>query len=269
MRVSITNCVSTAAKMMRFSDESLFANAGHHDLDYVVCKWLPSPEVNDYLAELQETAPKAHPGVKVHVVEHQTDPSIGYVPNLRAMIVESMEAGFALNDFCGLTNTDVYHGPKWLSGLVKYTDKQTIINSLHITAVPAPMMDWPLLGIVNENLGIPEPETFNLARFNELYRMYYRNVAVVPVKGNEHTHLTYRHAATMPYLFHRKWWEECGPWGLTLNDDPTRAPDRQFFDRCRDAGASFALSFASIIYHHEAVERRGVRPPGSEHLVEE
>jgi len=266
MRVSIVNFVSTAVDMMRFSDKSLFRNAGHDEFDYVVVKWLASPEVEDYLAGIQGYANTAFPGTQVHVIEHQTDPTIGYVPNLRAMMNDGINYGFSLNEYCGMTNTDVYHGPRWLAGLVDYAAPERVVNSLHITAVPRELMDWPLLGIVNENLGVPEPTTFNLERFTELYDQYYRNVAVTAISQDKPE---YRHCATMPWLFHRNWWEKCGPWETTLNADPTRAPDRRFFDRVKDAGAEFVLSFASIIYHHEAVERKRVRPKGAEHLPEE
>ena len=70
----------------------------------------------------------------------------------------------------------------------------------------------------------------------------------------------------MPYLFHRQYWETCGPWELTLERG---TPDVRFFDRVAAAGAEFALSFGSVVYHHEAVERRGKRPPGAEGMPEE
>lgn len=267
MRVSIVNCVSTAAKMMRFSDQSLLRNAGHSDLDYIIVKWLASPEVERYLAALPQQAADLLPGCSVHVIEHATDNSIGYVPNLRLMMNEGFQAGFALNDYCGLTNTDVYHGPGWLNGLVRYAAPNRVVNSIHITAVPASVMDYPVRGIVNENLGVPEPETFNQKRFGELWEHLWEPHMVTAAEMNGPG--GYRQCATMPYLFHRNLWEQCGPWETTLNNDPTRAPDRRFFDRIADTGAEFALSCESIIYHHEAVERRRTRPAGAEHLKEE
>lgn len=267
MRISIVNCVSTAAKMMRFSDESLFKNADYNDFDYVIVKWLPSPDVVEYLAELPEIAKQHCPGCSVHVLTHQTDSTIGYVPNLRAMMNEGFAYGFAINEYCGLTNTDVYHGPGWLSGLIRYAAPTRVVNSQHITAVPASVMDHPLRGIINENLGVPEPESFNLTRFTELWQHYWEPRILTSTEINGLG--GYRQCATMPYLFHRQYWEKCGPWETTLNADPTRAPDRRFFDRINDAGAEFALSLESVIYHHEAVERRRTRPKGAEHLQEE
>lgn len=267
MRVSIVNCVSTAAKMMRFSDESLFSHADHDDFDYVVVKWLATPEVNAYLTKLPAIATKHCPSCKVHVIEHGTDNSIGYVPNLRAMMNDGFAYGFGLNEYCGLTNTDVYHGMGWLAGLVRYAEPCRVVNSLHITAVPLRMMEHPLRGIVNENLGVPEPETFNLKRFEQLWEHYWEPHIVMAAEINGPG--GYRQCATMPYLFHRQFWDKCGPWETTLAGDTTRAPDRRFFDRVAAAGAEFALSLESVIYHHEAVERRRTRPAGAEHLNEE
>jgi hypothetical protein len=268
MRVSITNCVSTAEKMMRFSDESLFKNAGTDDFDYVVVTWLPSPEVWEYLKVLPNIAMRlCGPRCKVHVLEHTTDESIGYVPNLRAMISESLNYGFMLNDYCGLTNTDVVHAPGWLGGLVKHVAPNRVINSLHITAVPAHVMEHRVAGIINEDLGVPEPETFNMKRFEELYQQHYADVMVtskdIGGKGG------YRQCATMPWIMPRAAWIKCGPWENTLAGDPARAPDRRFFDRVDAAGFEFALSYSSVVYHHEAVERRRTRPAGAEHLSEE
>lgn len=267
MRVSIANFVSTAAKMMRFSDESLFKNADTEDFDYVVVKWLASPEVEQYLTELPDIAAKCCPACRVHILNHATDNSVGYVPNLRSMINEGLNAGFRLNEYAGIVNTDCYFGPGWLSGLVRYAEPNRVINSLHITAVPAKYMVHPVAGIINEDLGVPEPETFNLKRFTELWEHYWepRMVTSTEINGKG----GYRQVATMPYLIPRKYWEQCGPWETTLNADPTRAPDRRFFDRINDAGAEFALSYESIIFHSEAIERRRKRPAGAEHLSEE
>ena len=247
--------------MMGFSDESLFRNAGHDEIDYVVVKWLASCDVEDYLLALPSIAFGFSDRYRVYVVEHQTDNSVGYVPNLRAMMNDGFTLGFNLNEYCGLTNTDVYHGPGWLSGLVRYVAPWRIINSLHITASSPP---HPVAGIITENLGVPEPGTFNLPRFMEIYRERYRDESISSVKMSSVG--GYRQCATMPYLFHRRYWESCGPWELTLENG---TPDVRFFDRVSAAGAEFMLSYASIIYHHEAVERRRHRPRGAEGMREE
>ena len=123
----------------------------------------------------------------------------------------------------------------------------------------------PVRGILTENLGVPEPGTFNRWRFVQLYDKNYKDNVVysdtlIPNQG-------YRQCATMPYLFHRKYWESCGPWELECVDG--QSPDVRFFDRVHAAGARFAMTDSSIVYHHEAVERRGKRPKGAEHLPEE
>jgi len=264
MRVSIVNCVSTAEKMMRFSDDSLLDNPGHINFDYIVVKWLADKKVESYLEELPDKIKNlSYPeAISVHVIEHQTDNNIGFVPNLRAMMNEGFNYGFRLNDYTGLVNTDCFFGPNWLGGLVKYAEEDTVINSLHITAA---IPTNPVRGIITENLGVPEHETFDRVGFIQLYDKNYKDNVVfsdtlVPDKG-------YRQCATMPYLFHRKYWESCGPWELNCVNG--QSPDVRFFDRVHAAGARYAVTDSSIVYHHEAVERRGTRPEGAEHLPEE
>lgn len=261
MRVSIVNCVSTAYQMMHFSDTSLFRHAGHMNFDYIVVKWLASREIEHYLEHqlpkvIQENSPIE--GVALHVVEHQTDPSVGYVPNLRAMMNEGFQRGFELNEYCGLVNTDCYFGPNWLRNLVKNAKPNRVINSFHITAATAPK---PVAGILTENLGPPIARQFNARRFVRLYDTHYADDLVIAPEDD------YRQCATMPYLFHRDYWKSCGPWELTVTDG--QPPDMRFFTRIRDAGAEYAMTHGSIVYHHEAVERRGGRPLGAEDLPEE
>lgn len=260
MRVSIVNCVSTAADMMRFSDRSLFAGAGHGDFDYVVVKWLASPEVEDYLRDLPGIAAEYHPDATVHVVEYMTNPAVGYVPNLRAMMNAGFNRGFELNEYAGLVNTDCYFGSGWLSGLVRYAGSSKVINSFHITAATPPK---PVVGILTCDLGPPLPGRFNVDKFRRIEAEHYDPTHVVTADeaGGDH-----RQCATMPYLFHRDYWNACGPWELTLDRG---VPDVRFFNRVHAAGATFAMTKASIIYHHEAVERRGRRPAGAEYLKEE
>ena len=257
MRVSIVNCVSTAARMMRFSDESLLRNAGHGDFDYVVVKWLASPEVEEYLSELPRLAMERHPACRVIVTEHVTDPTVGYVPNLRAMMNRGFCGGFSINDYAGLVNTDCYFGPGWLRALVDRAKPKRVINSFHVTAAVPPR---PVAAIMTENLGRPEPETFDCRRFAQICAEYKReNTIIAPADD-------YRQAASMPYLFHRDLWERCGPWELTTENG---APDVRFFNRAAATGAEFAFTHASVVYHHEAVERRGRRPAGAERMSEE
>ncbi len=264
MRVSIVNCVSTAENMMRFSDMSLLSNSGHINFDYVIVKWLASRGVEKYLRDLPkiiEDLPYPD-AITVHILDYKTNNNIGFVPNLRAMMNMGFSCGFELNEYAGLVNTDCYFGPNWLGGLTKHASENVVINSLHITAATPPI---PVRGILTENLGIPEPGTFNRWRFVQLYDKNYEDNVVysdtlIPDQG-------YRQCATMPYLFHRKYWELCGPWELECVDG--QSPDVRFFDRVHAAGARFAMTDSSIVYHHEAVERRGKRPKGAEHLPEE
>jgi hypothetical protein len=261
MRVSIVNCVSTAYDMMRFSDLSLLQYARHANFDYIVVKWLASRQVEKYLAdELPEAIIKFSPieGVCLHVVEYETNSTVGYVPNLRAMMNAGFDLGFRLNEYCGLVNTDCYFGPGWLKALARRAKPTRVINSLHITAATPPK---PVQGIITEDLGSPLPGKFNTPRFVRLYDTHYKNQVTIAPPDD------YRQCATMPYLFHRDYWQRCGPWELSpIEGEP---PDVRFFNRIKQAGAEFALAHDSIVYHHEAVERRGKRPKGAERLPEE
>jgi len=249
MRVSIFNCVSTALEMLRFSSDAILNNAGTEDFDYIIVHWLASPEVMDYLKDLEASRPN------VQLVEYQTNPAIPYVPNLRGMMNAGFDKGFELNDFCGLVNTDMYFGKDWLVNLAKYASPTTIVNSVHITPIRGPH-------VVTANLGIPEYGKFNMTRFEELYwNLFKDKLETEDERGG------WRATNTMPYLIPKKFWEKAGPWELRLGWPET--PDRRFFQRCKDAGAMFTMSHGSIVYHHEAVERRGKRPSGAEKMNEE
>lgn len=249
MRVSVVNFCSTRADMLAFSTEMLLQNAGAVEFDYYLVTWLPSPEVRDFA--------ERHPATIKHV-EHETVPGLAYVPQLRAMMNHGFDVGYAANDWTCLVNTDMAFGEAWLERLAAAAeDPGTIPNSVHITPTKgrAP-------GIVPGNFGVPTLGTFDLAGFRALHDRLRSPGVLVPAPP-----LTWENVATFPYLLHRQWWEKCGPW--ELNYIPGQeAPDRRFFRRCAGAGARFVLVRDSIVYHHEAVERRGARPVGAEHLPE-
>jgi hypothetical protein len=247
-RVSIFNCVSTALEMLRFSTDAIYENAGTDNFDYIIVTWLPSKEVTDYLNDLKTRKP-------VHIVEYQTNPSVGYVPNLRGMMNTGFDYGFKLNNYCGLTNTDQYFGKNWLINLMKYANENDIVNSVSI----GPINIGP--HIIVSNLGIPEYKKFNMAEFNRIYEREYRDVL-----ETEEQRGGWVATNTMPYVIPKKFWEKCGPWDLTITVD---TPDRLFFKRCHDAGARFTMSRGSIVYHYEAVERTGKRPQGAEQMRNE
>jgi len=244
MKVSIFNCVSTAYEMLRFSTDAILNNAGTEDFDYIVVSWCATDEVLKYL--------RSHPRI-IHI-EYQTNNQVGYVPNLRGMMNFGFTEGFRRNEYCGLVNTDMYFGPNWLSNLIKYATPDTIVNSTHITPIVGPH-------VITANLNIPEYDKFNLSEFNKLYNLHYRDVL-----EHEDVRGGWLATNTMPYLIPKHFWEVCGPWELRVTTD---TPDRRFFQRCHEAGAKFTMSRGSIVYHHEAVERRGTRPKGTEHLANE
>jgi hypothetical protein len=246
MRVSVLNFVSRELDMLKFSTQSALDNAGTDDFDYIVFHWRAEQEVREYL----ENHPRVIP------VEYKEDSAIGFVPNLRRMMNMGFKAGYAFNDYVALTNTDVYHSEGWLSGLVKYAQEDLIVNSTHVTPIYGEQ--W-----VQGHFGLPTEATFDLAGFLSLREaIYEQRLESEKERGG------WGNCSTMPYLVHQKWWGRCGPWDLqhVLGEEP---PDRRFFQRCSKAGAKFAVSKESIIYHHEAVERYKGPPKGAEYLTRE
>lgn len=249
-RVSIFNCVSNAYEMLRFSSDAIINNAGYDNFDYVVVTWEPSEEVKAYLNKLKYEL------ANVHIVEYNTNPNIPFVPNLRGMMNVGFNYGFELNNYCGLVNTDQYFGKDWLLNLVKYANENDIVNSTHITPIKGPH-------VITADLGIPEYGKFNMDEFNKLYNTFYDDrLETEEERGG------WLATNTMPYLIPKKFWQIAGPWELLLGKESS--PDRRFFQRCKEAGAHFTMSRSSIVYHHEAVERRsGNRPEVAKNMSEE
>jgi len=249
MRVSVVTCVSTAIDLLKYSTKYLLSNAGTRDFDLIVVTWLASKDVLAWLNE--------RPWIR-HVV-YNTNPKVGYVPNLRGMINLAFDSGFDLNDRVVFTNTDVVYGQDWLSELVRWGDNDNwIVNSQHIT---------PIRGghVITLDLGEPIEGRFDEARFFEVVKAHRRPGDL----EKEEERGGWRNTATMPYLIHKKWWDQCGPWELTGVGRGLDPPDRRFFQRCHDAGAEFVMAMGSIVYHHEGVERGRSRPAGAESLPEE
>lgn len=246
MRVSVVNFCSTALDMLAFSTEMLILNAGTDDFDYIVVTWNPSIEVIEWITERP----------RIIRVDYQTDPRFAYVPNLRLMMDHGFDEGYKLNDWVVIVNTDVAFGKNWLLNLVRHAEEDVIPNSLFLS---------PITGsnVITVDLGIPTLKTFNHSRFWELHdQLFSEKVETEEERGG------WRTCATMPYVLHRKWWEKCGPWAPECIHGQS-PPDQQFFERCHVAGAKFVLVHNSIVYHHEAVERRGKqRPIGVENMPE-
>jgi hypothetical protein len=249
-RVSIFNCVSTAYEMLRFSSDAIIQNSGYDNYDYIVVTWGPTPEVMSYLNDLKDKYNF------MHIVSYETNKNIPYVPNLRGMMNRGFDYGFELNNYCGLVNTDMYFGKNWLLNLVKYANENDIVNSTHITPIQG-------LHVITANLGIPEYDKFNVDGFNHIYNKIFKDVL-----ETEEQRGGWLATNTMPYLIPKKFWEVAGPWELMLGANSS--PDRKFFQRCKDSGAHFTMSRSSIVYHHEAVERRsGKRPAEAKGMREE
>ena len=249
-RVSIFNCVSTAYKMLKFSSDAIISNAGYNNFDYIVVTWGPTSEVTLYLNELKDRYSF------VHTVDYKTNKAVPYVPNLRGMMNLGFEYGFELNNYCGLTNTDMYFGKDWLVNLVKYSNENDIVSSTHISPTNGP-------NIETANCGIPEYGKFDVEKFNRLYdELYVDKLETEEERGG------WKSTNTMPYLIPKRFWEVAGPWELLL--DGPNSPDVRFFERCKQAGAYFTMSSSSIVYHHHAVERSsGNRPLDAKDMRQE
>jgi len=238
-RISVGNMISLDCEMFRYSTTSLLMNAGvpMESIDYVVVTWKASEEVLWYLDFLKRFC-------YVHHLVYTEDESIGYVPNLRAMFNTAFSKCFELNEYACLVNSDIYFGKDWLVNLVKYANENDIVNSLHIS---------PARGrnIVTADLGSVREGEFAKEQFELLYKKLYTDrIQTEKERGG------WRSTNTLPYVFHRKWWELCGPWELEIGKDKSKTPDVRFFQRCHDAGARFVMSLSSIVYHQEAGERK-------------
>lgn len=249
-RISIIQCVSTAIDMMRFATKALIQNSGYYQFDYIVVTWNATQDVKEYLNVLQQLYDF------IHVFEYQTNNNVGYVPNLRGMMNLGFDEGFKLNNYCGLVNTDMYFGKDWLKNLVKYKSEDTIVNSVHITAF------MKRSNVITEDLGHTIEGQFNHKRFNEMYHELFDDRL-----ETEEERGTWIDTNTMPYIFHKKYWELCGPWELILGD--IDSPDVRFFRRCHEAGAKFTMSHSSIVYHYQAVERNMPRHELAKDMVNE
>lgn len=254
MRVGVVNFCSTRSDMLRFSTNMLFENAGTNDFDYYVLTWLATSDVVRVLKE------SPHPAIRVI---HETVSGLEYVPQIRALMNHGFDVAFRHHEWACIVNTDMAFGRGWLANLVRRAqDPDLIPNSVHITPVDAVHKPAQDLALYKANFGIPTEATFNMAGFWSMHDAIYRD----HVTADHETLGGWGTCATFPYLLHRKWWERYGPWQTNYHGGDS--PDRAFFRRCAGGGARFLLCHDSIVYHHEAVERRGARPPGAEGMPE-
>lgn len=249
MRVSVCTCVSTAADLLESCINSLMVNAGITDFDLIVVTWNASPDVLAWL----------HDNRWVHHEVYETNPDVGYVPNVRGEINKTFDAGFAMNDFCVRTDADVVFGRNWLKELVQWADEDVIVSPQHITPIKGPH-------VITADLGTIASPDFDALEFLRLVDKHRRpgELQTEDQRGG------WLNTLTMPYVMHRKWWEACGPWELTGIGKRIDPPDRRFFTRCHEAGAKFSMAMGSVVYHQEGAERkRKTRPAGAEAMPEE
>jgi hypothetical protein len=221
-------------------------NAGTADFDYIVITWNPIPEVVKWLVE--------HPGIIR--VDYHTNKVHDYIPNLRLMMGMGFTEGFKRNEWITVINTDMAFGENWLINLARRAEEDIIPNSLCLSPIT-----WP--SVITANLGITTNKTFNFDKFWKLHNELYEDkIETEEQRGG------WRTCASFPYILHKKWWERCGPWEAEIGSHKS-PPDQRFFERCHEAGAKFIMVHDSIVYHHEAVERRSkIRPVGVENMPE-
>jgi len=245
MRVSVVNFCSTAVDMLRFSTEMLLEHAGTEDFDYIVVTWNPTLCVESYC--------RTHP--QIIPIVYKTDDTLDYVPNLRAMMNHGFDMGFELNEYVAIVNTDMAFGRDWLKNLMKHASEDVIPNSLHIAPIEGP-------NIITENCGVPTKRTFDTDKFWKLHDTLFEDrIEKDSERGG------WEATNTLPYVIHQKWWEQFGPWNPEVGKHKL-PPDRRFFGRVAGGGAQYILVHDSVCYHHEAVERRNMRPVGIEDMPE-
>ncbi len=250
-RVSIINCVSRALEMLRFSSEQLIENAGTDNFDYIIVCWHTTKAVDDYINSLSIKYLNKYPRLKIHRLNHNTIPNIGYVPNLRAMINEGFEKGFELNKYAGLVNTDQAFYKNWLINLAKHCAPNILIGS--VSVMPKTINPRAY----EADFGFPVYGKFNQERWENFCAKIIQPNYVME-ENTTSPYDDYFFYAGFPYLFHHEMWKKACPWELTLRNG---TPDVQFFRRAHKKGFRFVLSLDSIVYHYEAGERGKTSTP--------
>lgn len=241
MRVGIVNCVSEALEMLRFSSEQLITNAGTDQFDYIIVCWKATEEVNKYIEELTQKFAVSHPNMNVIRLDHRTNENVGYVPNLRLMMNEGFDLAFSRNDYAGLVNTDQAFYVDWLENLRKHCSPNNVITSTLIE---------PSRGTrhIEVDCGLTEYGKFNFTNFIATCHATHRHNEV----WTEEQRGGFMNSQSLPYLFPKAMWEQCGPWELTLEKG---TPDVNFFTRAHHAGFKYIMSRDSIAYHVGGAER--------------
>lgn len=234
-KISIVNCVSEAHEMLRFSSDFIVRNAGIEGFNYIIVKWRETKEVNNVIEDLiNEHGSK----VNIVVVDHEEDKSVGYVPNLRAMMNIGFTKGLELADYVGLTNTDQCFYIDWLKNLERHVEEDVVVTSTLIE--PGPTRHHVA------NFGMTTYEYFHLKSFYDFCQSISNNGFI------DETKTSFMNLQSLPYLFSRKIWNTCGPWELTLKNG---TPDVNFFTRVHLAGFKFKKINDSIAFHLGGIER--------------
>lgn len=236
--ISIVNCVSEAHEMLEFSSDHIILNAGIDSFNYIIVKWRTNKDVESVLQKLRSRYLISHPNVNIIEIEYQEDKSVGYVPNLRQMMNVGFARGLELADYVGLTNTDQCFYKDWLINLQKHAEEDIVVTS---TLIEGGETRHYFL-----NLGVPTYPSFNLEVFKNFCARICKDGFI------DESQTSFMNLQSLPYLFSRKIWKQCGPWELTLANG---TPDVNFFTRVHNAGFKFKKINDSIAYHLGGAER--------------
>jgi hypothetical protein len=139
-----------------------------------------------------------------------------------------------------LLNSDMYPSPKWLEGLLKYLNEETVVTSTLIE--PAHRAGLPVFqGMFKGNFGI-SPKTFNEQAFlEEAERIRWEGVRRNP-------------GPYMPLAIYKDVFIKAGKFpegnlGGTGLSNPGISGDKIFFDKLEIMGVKHLVSMESIVYH--------------------
>lgn len=238
MEVTVFNICSTALDMLKFSTEMAIENAGTDEIYYLIVLWNPTTEVLDYLGELSEKYVD-----KIGCTIYKTDKSLSFIENLRNCFNLGFEDGFKVNDYvCGI-NTDMAFYENWLINLVKYADKDSIINCRQIE--PNPTIHHEL-----GNFGNTVVDEFRNDDWKMFCSRIYEDKLISEEEWKERIGNKGARSDATPHLIHKSVWKMVGPWQVKMLADVT------WFDRAKLLGIKNMTSLGSIVYHRGAIESR-------------
>lgn len=237
IRVSVFNICTSAVDLLKFSSKMAIENAGTKDFDYIIVLWNPSKEVMDCLADLWDKY-----GDMIGSVFYKTDDNLDFIQNLRNCFNEGFNSGFKINDYCCGINTDMAFYKDWLVNLVKYADKESIINCRQIE--PNPTIHHELGSFGNTVEG-----EFRMEDWLMFCNRIFEDKLITEDEWKIRMGPNARVDAT-PHLIHKSVWEKVGPWQVKT------LADINWFNKAKLLGIKNLKSLGSIVYHAGGLESK-------------